>query len=176
MNGIILLVHAPLASAMLDCVSHIYGYVPDNILAVNVHGDDTQQSIHKSIKLWIEEKRYDGYVILNDLHGASPFNMGKAFIEKYQFNFSNHIHAVLPIIMLTGLSLPMLMKSICHQNLPVNEMAIRSLEGVLQCSSMLKKQLVDDAISGSVGIPDEKLTNTTVSGKYVMASIAKTCK
>jgi PTS system ascorbate-specific IIA component len=170
MNGIILLAHAPLSSAMLDCVSHIYGYVPDNILAVNVHGDDTQQSIHKNMQIWIEEKKFDGYLILNDLHGASPFNMGKTFIEKYQFNFSNHIQTVLPLIMLTGLSLPMLMKAICHQNLAINEMATRSLDGVLQCSTMLKKQLLGNIQNN---IPDEKTSTTNIANKY---RIAKTCK
>ncbi len=173
MNGIILLVHAPLATAMLDCVSHIYGYVPDNILTVNVYGDDTQQSIHKTMQNWIEEKKYDGCLILNDLHGASPFNMGKAFIDKYQFNSSNHIQTFLPLIMLTGLSLPMLMKAICHQNLPVNDMAVRSLDGVLQCSAMVKKQLIGNTLPSMSDEQRVTASNAVARTKY---RIAKTCK
>lgn len=172
MNGIILLVHAPLAGAMLDCVSHIYGYVPDNILAVNVYGDDTQQSIHKTMQNWIEEKKYDGCLILNDLHGASPFNIGKAFIDKYQISSSNHIQTFIPLIMLTGLSLPMLMKAICHQNLPINDMAIRSLDGVLQCSTMVKKQLIGNTLP-NLSEDDGNTVNTKVTTKY---RVSKTCK
>jgi mannose PTS system EIIA component len=161
MNGIILLVHAPLASAMLDCVSHIYGYTPDNILAVNVNGDDSQANIHKNIQNWMAEKNYQGYLILNDLYGASPFNIAKNFVDKH-FSIAN-INT--PLLMLTGLSLPMLMKAICHQNLSVHEMAQKALDGVIQCTSMLQQQLLKDTLV--YNIKDEKCT--IKHGQYRLA-------
>jgi len=143
MNGIILLVHAPLASAMLDCISHIYGNIPDNILPIDIHGDEPQGLVHNTINAWINHKKYDGYLILNDLYGASPFNIGKNFIDKYQLKQTNYnsINTAPSILMLTGLSLPMLMKSMCHQRLKLEDMAQKSLEGILQCSSIIKNQI-----------------------------------
>src|SRR5687767_7551091 len=95
MNGIIILAHANLASAMLDCVSHIYGYMPENIIAIDVKGDEQTHNIHSKMTNWINTTQYDGYLILNDLYGASPFNMGKSFIEKYdlqiKFKRSNNV-------------------------------------------------------------------------------------
>jgi PTS system mannose-specific IIA component len=143
-NGIILITHAPLASAMLDCVSHVYGYVPENILPMNVHRDDSTAFIHKTIMAWIENKSYDGYLILNDLYGASPFNIAKSFVDNYPLmqNKLRKITTMPPLLMLTGLSLPMLMKSVCHQNLPLEEMAHKALDGIIQCSTLLQKSII----------------------------------
>ncbi len=164
MNGIILLLHAPLASAMLDCVSHIYGYTPDNILALNVNGDDSQAGIHKTMQNWMNEKNYQGYLILNDLYGASPFNMAKNFIDKH-FSVTN---VNTPLLMLTGLSLPMLMKAICHQNLSVHEMAQKVLDAVTQCTTMLQQQLLKDTLvfnikdnKGSIKHSQYRLSSTS---------------
>jgi mannose PTS system EIIA component len=144
MNGIILLTHAPLASALLDCVNHIYGYKPENMIAINVQGDDTQNLINAKIEDWMHEKQYDGYLILNDLYGASPFNMAKNFLDKNKNkdkdkdkDKDNKINP--DIMLISGVNLPMLMKCVCHQNLPLEQMAQKSLDAILQCSTMLRQ-------------------------------------
>ncbi len=140
MNGILLLVHDPLGSAMLQCLKHIYGSIPDNILTIDVNDKDSKQLIHQRMHIWMKHKNYNGYLIINDLYGASPFNIGQSFI-----NNLCHENNPYNVIMLTGLSLPMLIKAICHKNSPLEDMANKSLEGILNCSKLIKQDIQNAA-------------------------------
>lgn len=73
MAGILIIAHAPLATALRDCISHIYGGVPARIGCIDVLADSDPSQVmgfaHAEIARLREE---NGVLVLTDMYGATP--------------------------------------------------------------------------------------------------------
>ncbi len=76
MAGILIIAHAPFATALRDCISHIYGGLPARIGVIDVSPDcDPAQQVafaHSEIERLKEE---NGALVLTDMFGATPANI-----------------------------------------------------------------------------------------------------
>ncbi|HBN73475.1 MAG TPA: PTS fructose transporter subunit IIA [Sutterella sp.] len=108
-TSILIIAHAPLASALKDCAAHVYGYDPhslDCLIAVDVSADADPAAVADSIsaKLASNLPERNSTLILTDVIGASPANIAEKLLR----------HA--DTVLITGVNLPMVLTAVCHRH------------------------------------------------------------
>lgn len=128
MAGILIIAHAPLATALRDCIAHIYGGVPARIGCIDVMADSDPTQVmafaHAELARLREE---NGVVVLTDMYGATPANI------------AGQLAKLDNVRVLAGVNLPMLVRAICYRSEKLEQLAAKALaggaQGVLQVGS-----------------------------------------
>ena len=107
MNGILIIAHAPLASAFLGCVQHVF---PDN--AQDVVAFDVQP--HQPPEETLAEAR----TLLKQL--GTPCNVAQKLVDGTTTK------------LVTGMNLPMLLRAVCYRNETLDALVVRALAGASQ--------------------------------------------
>lgn len=97
MIGLLLVAHAGLARELLTAAEMIVGKI-EMAEAVGIGADDPVDTIRESIAGAIQKIGEDGVLIMTDMFGGTPSNMGLSFLEENR------------VEVLTGVNLPMVMK------------------------------------------------------------------
>ena len=114
--------HNGLGDSFVDCVKHVLGAVPDNLKVLSVlAGDDTQRKLAEGHALITQLDTGDGVLILADVFGATPSNIGR------QLCHTEHVMGV------AGVNLPMLLRVMCSPNKNITELAEIAIEGGREC-------------------------------------------
>ena len=125
MTGIVIVAHTPIASAMLSFAEHTFGVVPERISAVEVPPhEDTKESFERVVEASKKVDSGNGVLILTDVMGATPANVASKLESAAP---SSELPS--PIIVLTGLNLPMLMRCISHRGEGLESVAQKALQG-----------------------------------------------
>jgi len=120
--GVLLVTHNGLGDSFVDCVRHVLGEVPDNLKVLSVlAGDDPQQKMIEGRALIRQLDTGDGVLILADVFGATPSNVGR------QLCHAEHVKGV------AGVNLPMLLRVVCSPNKNLAELANIAIEGGREC-------------------------------------------
>lgn len=118
MAGILIIAHAPFASALRECVSHIYGGLPARIGVIDVSADcDPAQVVafaHAEIDRLKEE---NGALVLTDMYGATPANIAA------------RLASIPDVRVLAGVNLPMLVRAVCYRATPLEVLVDKALAG-----------------------------------------------
>jgi len=118
----LLVTHNGLGDSFVDCVRHVLGEVPDNLKVLSVlAGDDPQQKMIEGRALIRQLDTGDGVLILADVFGATPSNVGQ------QLCHAEHVKGV------AGVNLPMLLRVVCSPNKNLAELANIAIEGGREC-------------------------------------------
>lgn len=100
MIGIVIVAHAGLGQEMLKTAEFIVGSL-DGCAVVSIDGSRSPQAMCKAIEKAIAEvNRGDGVLVLTDMFGGTPSNISLSFLEEGR------------VEILTGVSLPMLLKAV----------------------------------------------------------------
>jgi len=125
MIGLVVLAHAPLASALVSCAEHVMGQAPD-VLALDVNPGDCAQDcasqVAEKIKLANEGQ---GVLVMTDLPGASPSNIAASAAR-----LLTEIN--IPVVVLGGVSAAMLIKAINYRHLSLQELVTKAQSGAVQ--------------------------------------------
>ncbi len=118
MAGILIVAHAPLASALRDCLKHIYCGLPARIGALDVVPDSDPAAVVDAARAEIDRLREgNGTLVLADLFGATPANIASKLGD-------------LPDVrVLAGVNLPMLLRAVCYRNTPLDLLVEKTLAG-----------------------------------------------
>jgi PTS system ascorbate-specific IIA component len=118
MAGILIIAHAPFATALRDCISHIYGGLPARIGVIDVSPDcDPAQQVafaHAEIERLKEE---NGALVLTDMFGATPANI------------AGRLASIPDVRVLCGVNLPMLVRAVCYRATPLDTLVDKALAG-----------------------------------------------
>lgn len=120
MNGIVIIAHAPLASALRQCVAHVF---PDRVEGVQAVDVQSQASAEQSLAQAQAAARHFGAVpllLLTDVLGATPCNVARQLL------------AGRPAQLLAGVNLPMLLRAVTYQHEPLEALTARALQGGTQ--------------------------------------------
>jgi PTS system mannose-specific IIA component len=121
-TGILLVTHNGLGDSFVDCVKHVLGEVPPNLKVLSVlAGDDPQLKLAEGKALIKQLDTGDGVLILADVFGATPSNIGRQLCQ------SENVSGV------AGLNLPMLLRVICSPGKTLPELAKIAVEGGREC-------------------------------------------
>ncbi len=122
MVGILLVTHNGLGNSLLDCVRHVLRTLPPHLRSLSVQEDDDPlQKEAEGRALIAELDQGDGVLLLTDMFGATPSNIGRRLC------LSDRVMGV------AGVNLPMLLRISCCCDKPLAEMAQRALEGGREC-------------------------------------------
>jgi len=120
--GILLVTHNGLGDSFIDCVKHVLGEVPPNLKSLSVYAsDDPKQKLVEGEELIKELDAGGGVLILADVFGATPSNIGRQLC---------HVERVMGV---AGLNLPMLLRVVCSPEKPMPELAKLAIEGGRGC-------------------------------------------
>lgn len=122
MVGVLLVTHDGLGDSLVDCITHVLGKVPANLKVLSVlAGDDPHKKIVQGQALIGQLDTGDGVLILADVYGATPSNVGR------QLCHTEHVMGV------AGVNLPMLLRVVCSSSNNLTELAKIAIEGGREC-------------------------------------------
>lgn len=121
MVGILVIAHAPLASALSQCAEHVYACEPNarrQLRALDVAGSaDLADTVAQARELVQEVDRGEGVLILTDAFGATPGNVAAQLAESER------------VAVLAGVNLPMLLRAVCYRGGLLEEVTEKALAG-----------------------------------------------
>ena len=125
-NGIVIIAHAPLASALRQCVAHVFADRAGGVVAVDVQPDATVSQSVEQARQAAEVFGQAPLLLLTDVLGATPSNVARQLQEGRQTR------------LLAGVNLPMLLRAVTYQHEPLDELMARALQGGTQGVQQMK--------------------------------------
>lgn len=122
MNGIFVIAHAPLASALRQCVLHVF---PDNqagVVALDVLPNLPPEETLAQARVMLEQMQAStaDVLVLVDVFGATPCNVAQKLVDG--------VHSKL----ITGVNLPMLLRTVSYRHESLDALVARALVGGAQ--------------------------------------------
>jgi PTS system ascorbate-specific IIA component len=119
-SGILIIAHAPLASALRQCVLHVFPDVAQALVALDVQpnmpADETLATARNALALIRRERM----LVLTDMFGATPCNIAQKLVDGVSSR------------LIAGVNLPMLLRAVTYRNEPMDEWVTRVLAGGTQ--------------------------------------------
>lgn len=135
--GILLVAHAPLASALRSCALHVFPDAAPDILAMDVSSDAPAAGICQTIADLRAQWPAQECLVLVDVAGATPCNLAR------QSPMSGPEAQMPPSVLLAGVNLPMLLRVLNYRHEPLNTLVARAMAGGTQ--GMLQLALSGEA-------------------------------
>lgn len=130
MNGIVIIAHAPLASALQTCVAHVFPDRLSGVLALDVQADATAEQSLALARAVVAPLSGAPLLLLSDVLGATPCNVATQLMRIV------HAQGAGQARLLTGVNLPMLWRAVHYQQEPLDALVARALQsgsqGVLE--------------------------------------------
>lgn len=131
MNAILIIGHAPLASALRQCALHVFPECGPTLAAIDVLPDAAPERTLAEARAAMDriaaQPGVDGVLVLTDLFGATPGNIAQKLVDGVTSR------------LITGVNLPMLLRSVCYRNEALDALVSRAVvggtQGVMQVAS-----------------------------------------
>ena len=120
-TGILIIAHAPLASALRECVLHVYPESASGVLALDVHANDATDDTHRAVIRLLEQLHAPNTLVLTDVFGATPCNVAQKVVDGVRSK------------LVAGVNLPMLLRTVNYRHENLDVLVARALSGGTQC-------------------------------------------
>jgi PTS system ascorbate-specific IIA component len=120
MNGILIIAHAPLASALRQCVAHVFTDHPEGIAALDVQPNTPPEETLAQARIMLSQLGTSHALVLADVVGATPCNVAQTLVDG--------VHSKL----ITGVNLPMLLRTVSYRHESLDALVARALLGATQ--------------------------------------------
>jgi PTS system mannose-specific IIA component len=118
MAGILIIAHAPFATALRDCLTHIYCGLPARVGVIDVMADSDPAELTRLARAEVERlAEENGTLVLTDLFGATPANIAV------------NLAAMPAVRVLAGVNLPMLVRAVCYRATPLDTLVDKAMAG-----------------------------------------------
>ena len=119
-NGILIIAHAPLASALRQCVLHVFPDSADKVGAFDVHPNVPPEESLAGARLALALLHTKDVLVLADIFGATPCNVAQKLIDGRGTR------------LVAGVNLPMLLRAVTYSHEALESMVTRALAGGTQ--------------------------------------------
>ncbi len=119
-NGILIIAHAPLASALRQCVIHVFADAEPALAAFDVQPNVPPEETLAAASLALDLLGTTNTLVLTDMFGATPCNVAHKLIDG--------VHAKL----VAGVNLPMLLRCVTYRHEALDALVARALAGGTQ--------------------------------------------
>jgi PTS system ascorbate-specific IIA component len=124
MNAILLIGHAPLAHALRECALHVFPDCGASIAAIDVQPNLSPEETLAMARIAMDQLarpgNVQGVLVLTDIFGATPSNVAQKLVDG--------VHSRL----ITGVNLPMLLRSVSYRHEPLDVLVTRAVTGGTQ--------------------------------------------
>jgi PTS system ascorbate-specific IIA component len=124
MNGILIIAHAPLAHALRQCALHVFPDCGPELAAIDVQPnlppEETLATARIAMEQLVQGRQIKGVLVLTDIFGATPSNVAQKLVAGVKSR------------LITGVNLPMLLRSVSYRNEPLEALVSRAVVGGTQ--------------------------------------------
>lgn len=124
MNGILIIAHAPLANALRQCALHVFPDCDPFVAAIdvqpNLSPDETLGAARIALEQLSRLPQVKGVLVLTDIFGATPSNVAQKLVDGLKSR------------LITGVNLPMLLRSVSYRHEPLETLVSRAMVGGTQ--------------------------------------------
>lgn len=124
MNGILVVAHAPLASALRQCVLHVFPDAAAAVVAVDVLPEASPEdslALVRAAAAGLDADRCLGHVlVLTDVIGATPCNVAQRLVDGTSAQ------------LVSGVNLPMLLRAVSYRHEALGLLVSRAMAGGTQ--------------------------------------------
>lgn len=130
MAGLLIIAHAPLASALRTVAQHTFPECASKLAALDVTPQMSPDEIEGRALALLQQVRDPDALVFSDVFGATPCNVAQRLVGRAH---GGEVRVV------AGVNVPMLWRSLCYAGDAVDAMAARAVasgnQGVLQLVS-----------------------------------------
>ena len=119
-NAILIIAHAPLASAMRPCVLHVFPDAASFVAVLDVQPNTPTEETLSAARISLDLFGNTPALVLTDMFGATPCNVAQKLVDG--------VHSRL----IAGVNLPMLLRAVTYRKESLDVMATRALAGGTQ--------------------------------------------
>ena len=120
MNGIFIIAHAPLASALRQCVLHVFPDNPAGVVALDVQPNIPPEETLAQARILFKQMGTSHALVLADVFGATPCNVAQKLVDGVNSK------------LIAGINLPMLLRTVSYRHEPLDALITRALAGGTQ--------------------------------------------
>lgn len=120
MNGIVVIAHAPLASALRQCVLHVFPDAASAVAALDVPANQPPDETLAQARVLAQQLGSEHVLVLTDLFGATPCNVALRLVDGVRSR------------LLAGVNLPMLLRAVTYRHESLDMLVSRALAGGTQ--------------------------------------------
>jgi PTS system ascorbate-specific IIA component len=124
MNGILIIAHAPLANALRQCALHVFPDCGALVMAIDVQPNLSPEETLGAARIAMEQlggqPQVKGVLVLTDIFGATPSNVAQKLVDGVKSR------------LITGVNLPMLLRSVSYRHEPLEALVSRAMVGGTQ--------------------------------------------
>ena len=120
MNGIFIIGHAPLATALRQCVLHVFPDSAAGVVALDVQPNMPPEETLAQARIMLAQLGTPDTLVLVDVFGATPCNVAQKLVDG--------VHTKL----ITGVNLPMLLRTVSYLHESIEALVARALVGATQ--------------------------------------------
>ena len=122
MVAIVVIAHQPLASALVAAAQHVYSRDPcaasRQLAAFDIPPDaDVAGAVNQARALLQQVDQGPGVLVLTDMPGATPCNVASRLAQAGR------------VAVVSGVNMPMLLRSLCYCDLGLEELVAKALAG-----------------------------------------------
>lgn len=120
MNGILIVAHAPLASALRACVLHVFADATASVQALDVQPNVPPEETLAQARILARQFTEPSLLVLTDVFGATPCNVAQRLVDGVQSK------------LIAGVNLPMLLRTVSYRHESLDALVSRALVGATQ--------------------------------------------
>lgn len=119
-TGILIIAHAPLASALRLGVLHVFPDVDQGVLALDVPANESPDATRARALRMLAELGTPNTLVVTDVFGATPCNIAQKVVDGVQSK------------LVAGVNLPMLLRTVNYRHEPLDVLVARAMAGGTQ--------------------------------------------
>ncbi|ROZ78958.1 PTS sugar transporter subunit IIA [Ramlibacter sp. WS9] len=124
MNAILIIAHAPLAHALRECALHVFPDCGAHLAAIDVQPNLPPEETLATARIAMDQlfrlPQVKGVLVLTDIFGATPSNVAQKLVDGVKSR------------LITGVNLPMLLRSVSYRNELLDALVSRAVVGGTQ--------------------------------------------
>jgi mannose PTS system EIIA component len=120
MPGLMIIAHAPLASSLKSVAEHTYPDCSRVLEALDVSPETPLEEVEARARDMLARVRNPEALIFTDVFGATPCNVAQRLGDGVQ------------VRVIAGVNVPMLWRSLCYANEPLEALVMRAMAGATQ--------------------------------------------